>query len=113
MHPALLRFYTVRELVSGSIPAWIRSSLRSDQVYGVLTWRAMWNARHVLRSKRHIARHNHGAYPGGLDGVQYRQPLRMKASPAWLQAARHITPNGVYFANRTMPAFVVPEPVEA
>jgi hypothetical protein len=27
--------------------------------------------------------------------------------------ARHITPNGVYFANRTMPAFVVPEPVKA
>jgi hypothetical protein len=26
---------------------------------------------------------------------------------------RHITPNGVYFANRTMPAFVLPDPVEA
>jgi hypothetical protein len=37
----------------------------------------------------------------------------MKASPAWLQPARHITPNVVYFANRTMPAFVVPEAVEA
>jgi hypothetical protein len=66
-----------------------------------------------LRSNRHIARHSHGAHPRGLDGVQYRQPLRMKASPAWLQPARHITPNGVYFANRTMPAFVVPEAVEA
>ena len=31
----------------------------------------------------------------------------------WPLQRRHITPNGVYFANRTMPAFVVPEPVEA
>jgi hypothetical protein len=36
----------------------------------------------------------------------------MKEPPTWLQRC-HITPNGVYFANRTMPAFVVPEPVEA
>ena len=31
----------------------------------------------------------------------------------WPLQRRHITPNGVYFANRAMPAFVVPEPVEA
>jgi hypothetical protein len=31
----------------------------------------------------------------------------------WPLQRRHITPNGVYFANRTMPAFVLPEPVEA
>ncbi len=30
----------------------------------------------------------------------------------WPLQRRHITPNGVYFANRTMPAFVLPEPVE-
>ena len=29
------------------------------------------------------------------------------------QQPAHITPNGVYFANRTMPAFVLPDPVEA
>ena len=47
VHPAPLRFDTVREPVSGVIPAWISSSLRHDPVYGVLSWRAMWNARHV------------------------------------------------------------------
>jgi hypothetical protein len=31
----------------------------------------------------------------------------------WPLQRRHITPNGVYFANRTLPAFVLPEPVEA
>ena len=31
----------------------------------------------------------------------------------WPLQRRHITPNGVYFANRVMPAFVVPDPVEA
>ena len=31
----------------------------------------------------------------------------------WPLQHRHITPNGVYFANRTMPAFVLPDPVEA
>src|SRR3954452_13193630 len=31
----------------------------------------------------------------------------------WPLQRRHITPNGVYFANRTMPAFVLPDPVEA
>jgi hypothetical protein len=31
----------------------------------------------------------------------------------WPLQRRHITPNVVYFANRTMPAFVLPEPVEA
>lgn len=31
----------------------------------------------------------------------------------WTLQRRHITPNGVYFANRTRPAFVLPEPVEA
>ena len=31
----------------------------------------------------------------------------------WPLQRRHITPNGVYFANCTMPAFVMPEPVEA
>ena len=30
----------------------------------------------------------------------------------WPLQRRHITPNGVYFANRTMPAFVLPDPVE-
>jgi hypothetical protein len=34
--------------------------------------------------------------------------------PVWKRySAANITPNGVYFANRTMPAFVLPEPVEA
>jgi hypothetical protein len=41
VHPAPLRFDTVREPVSGVIPAWISSSLRHDPVYGVLSWRAM------------------------------------------------------------------------
>jgi TnpA family transposase len=31
----------------------------------------------------------------------------------WPLQRRHITPNGVHFANRTMPAFTLPEPVEA
>jgi TnpA family transposase len=31
----------------------------------------------------------------------------------WPLQRRHITPNGVYFANRTMPAFVLADPVEA
>src|SRR4051794_38122753 len=31
----------------------------------------------------------------------------------WPLQRRHITPNGVYFANRTMPAFVLPDAVEA
>lgn len=31
----------------------------------------------------------------------------------WPLQRGHITPNGVHFANRTMPAFVMPEPVEA
>jgi hypothetical protein len=31
----------------------------------------------------------------------------------WPLQRRHITPNGFYFANRTMPAFVQPDPVEA
>jgi Tn3 transposase DDE domain len=31
----------------------------------------------------------------------------------WPLQRRHITPNGVYFADRTMPAFVLPDPVEA
>jgi len=31
----------------------------------------------------------------------------------WPLQRRHITPNGIYFANRTMPAFVLPDPVEA
>jgi hypothetical protein len=31
----------------------------------------------------------------------------------WPLQRRHITPNGVYFANRTMPAFVLPEPIDA
>jgi hypothetical protein len=34
-------------VVSGLIPAWTGVSLRSDAVYGVLSWRAMWNARHI------------------------------------------------------------------
>ena len=31
----------------------------------------------------------------------------------WPLQRRHIVPNGVYFVNRTMPAFVLPDPVEA
>jgi TnpA family transposase len=31
----------------------------------------------------------------------------------WPLQRRHITPNGAYFANRTMPTFVLPDPVEA
>ena len=31
----------------------------------------------------------------------------------WPLQRRHITPHGVYFANRTMPAFVLPDPVDA
>jgi hypothetical protein len=31
----------------------------------------------------------------------------------WPLQRRHIMPSGVYFANRTMPAFVLPDPVEA
>jgi Tn3 transposase DDE domain len=31
----------------------------------------------------------------------------------WPLQRRHITPNGVYFANHTMPAFELPDPVEA
>jgi hypothetical protein len=27
----------------------------------------------------------------------------------WPLQRRHITPNGVYFANRTMPAFILPD----
>jgi TnpA family transposase len=30
----------------------------------------------------------------------------------WPLQRRHITPNGVYFVNRTMPAFIMPDPVE-
>ena len=32
---------------------------------------------------------------------------------AWPLQRRHIVPNGVYFVNRTMPAFTLPEPVDA
>ena len=31
----------------------------------------------------------------------------------WPLQRRHITPNGVYFANRTMPTFVLPDPVRS
>jgi Tn3 transposase DDE domain len=31
----------------------------------------------------------------------------------WPLERRHIAPNGAYFANRTLLAFVIPEPVEA
>lgn len=31
----------------------------------------------------------------------------------WPLQRRHIAANGVYFANRTVPAFVLPDPVEA
>ena len=31
----------------------------------------------------------------------------------WPLQRRHIVPNGVYFVNRTMPVFVLPDPVEA
>ena len=31
----------------------------------------------------------------------------------WPLQRRHITPHGVYFANRTMPAFILPDPVDA
>jgi hypothetical protein len=31
----------------------------------------------------------------------------------WPLQRHHITPNGVYFANRAMPAVVLPDPVEA
>jgi hypothetical protein len=34
-------------------------------------------------------------------------------SHVWPLQRRHIVPNGVYFVNRTMPTFVLPEPVEA
>jgi len=30
----------------------------------------------------------------------------------WPLQRRHITPNGVYFVNRTLPAFILPDPVE-
>ena len=30
----------------------------------------------------------------------------------WPLQRRHVVPSGVYFVNRTMPAFVLPEPVE-
>jgi len=30
----------------------------------------------------------------------------------WPLQHRHITPQGVYFVNRTMPAFILPDPVE-
>jgi hypothetical protein len=31
----------------------------------------------------------------------------------WPLQRRHVVPSGVYFVNRTMPAFVLPDPVEA
>ena len=31
----------------------------------------------------------------------------------WPLQRHHIVPNGVYFVNRTMPAFTLPDPVEA
>lgn len=31
----------------------------------------------------------------------------------WPLQRRHVVPNGIYFVNRTMPAFVLPDPVEA
>ena len=34
-------------------------------------------------------------------------------SHVWPLQRRHIVPNGVYFVNRTMPTFTLPEPVEA
>ena len=34
-------------------------------------------------------------------------------SHVWPLQRRHIVPNGVYFVNRTMPTFALPEPVEA
>jgi hypothetical protein len=32
---------------------------------------------------------------------------------AWPLQRRHVVPSGVYFVNRTMPAFTLPEPVES
>jgi hypothetical protein len=31
----------------------------------------------------------------------------------WPLQRRHVVPSGVYFVNRTMPAFVLPEPADA
>ena len=31
----------------------------------------------------------------------------------WPLQRRHVVPSGVYFVNRTMPAFTLPEPVES
>ena len=30
----------------------------------------------------------------------------------WPLQRRHVVPNGIYFVNRTMPAFILPDPVE-
>ena len=57
--------------------------------------------RNMAEARAHVKR------PGGC----YIMPEDL--AHVWPLQRRHITPNGVYFANRTMPAFVLPDPVEA
>ena len=85
VHPAPLRFDTVREPVSGVIPAWISSSLRNDPVYGVLSWRAMRNARHVSGRGGILHAITMPSILGESTWRAIQTRSRMEASPAWLQ----------------------------
>jgi putative transposase len=80
--------------------------------------RDMRAAQRFFRSARSVAgfvpdqvtTDGHSSYPRAIRSILGRN-VRYRTS-VYLQR-RHITPNGVYFANRTLPAFVLPEPVEA
>ena len=52
--------------------------------------------------------HRHGVLRAGGMAIRDEDLVHV-----WPLQRRHITPNGVYFANRTLPAFVLPEPLEA
>ena len=66
------------------------NSLRHCRFYGALSWRAMWNARHVS-DQSFTARHKQGLYPGGRHCVQYDQFAAGLPLPVGLKSAREGT----------------------
>ncbi len=60
----------------------------------------LWNS---LQMERIVTEVRAGGMVAANEGLAHVWPLQR----------RHIVPNGVYFVNRTMPTFVLPDPVEA
>jgi len=59
----------------------------------------LWNTLHIERIVTHLR----------ASGMPVRDE---DLAHVWPPQRRHITPNGVYFVNRTMPAFILPDPVQ-